>query len=819
MKLLELEIEKVRGIPHLIMEPAGKNFVIWGPNGSGKSAVVDAIDFLLTGRIQRLTGKGTGDISLSKHGPHIDHEPKETMVRAIVKLQSSVKPVELKRSIGKPNKLVCSIGENEELDHIIALAEQGVHILTRREILKYITADANTRAQEIQELLNITEIEGTRKTLVKVKNDFLGELGNAQRAEERVKSQVNATTQQQKFDIMKILELVNQNRGILGALAISNLCSTSLKKDVHAPAVISHTDGFNVTLFERDIQNLKKITTEESEKRFAEADNKLRKLIKQIHADSDLMRTLRQIRLINLGIEMIDETGKCPLCDTVWPSGKLLEYLKARVEKARVAGEYQTEIGQLVNVVSTDVNNTVASLQKAIAAGEVIEFKNELVILKSWLAELQKFSVVLGSVIEGYLETGWTSREIKGMLAPANIVEVLDNIKRGIKERFPESTPEQTAWDMLTRLEENLRSMESAEADVKKAKLYLKRAVLLHSHFLSARDKILGQLYDAIKDRFVELYRDLHTDDEGEFAARIEPKEAGLNLEVDFYGRGSHPPHALHSEGHQDSMGLCLFLALAEHLTKGIINLMVLDDVVMSVDIGHRRRLCRVLAESFPDRQFLITTHDKTWAKQISVEGIVRPKETIEFYNWCLELGPQVNYEADMWGPIKKDLDKGDVSNAAQRLRRGCEEFFGHVCDSLQAFVRYKLDGRWELGDFLPAAMSQYRSLLKKAKNAAQVWDNKKSFEQLQELDSTVGQIFSRCGVEQWAVNANVHYNNWANFSKNDFYPVMEAFEDLCALFVCSKCGGMLNVAMSGPYPVEVRCNCSAVNWNLVQKK
>jgi len=101
MKLLELEIEKVRGIPHLIMEPAGKNFVIWGPNGSGKSAVVDAIDFLLTGRIQRLTGKGTGDISLSKHGPHIDHEPKETMVRAIVKLQSSVKPVELKRSIGK----------------------------------------------------------------------------------------------------------------------------------------------------------------------------------------------------------------------------------------------------------------------------------------------------------------------------------------------------------------------------------------------------------------------------------------------------------------------------------------------------------------------------------------------------------------------------------------------------------------------------------------------------------------------------------------------------------------------------------------------
>src|SRR4030042_2473006 len=163
MKLLELEIEKVRGIPHLIVKPGGKNFVIWGPNGSGKSAVVDAIDFLLTGRIQRLTGKGTGDISLSKHGPHIDHKADETIVRAVVHLRGSKKPIELKRSIGQPKKLICSTGDDEDLKRIIGLAEQGVHILTRREILKYITADANTRAQEIQELLNITEIEETRK--------------------------------------------------------------------------------------------------------------------------------------------------------------------------------------------------------------------------------------------------------------------------------------------------------------------------------------------------------------------------------------------------------------------------------------------------------------------------------------------------------------------------------------------------------------------------------------------------------------------------------------------------------------------------------
>lgn len=819
MRLLELEIESVRGIQHLLVKPGGGNFVIWGPNGSGKSSVVDAIDFLLTGRIQRLTGRGTGDITLTKHGPHIDHKPEETMVRAIVQLRGSSEPVELKRSMEEPNKLLCSVGENEGLEQITALAEQGVHILSRREILRYVTADSNTRAQEIQELLNIAEIEETRKALVRVKNEFLRDLQDVERALARAKSRVNATTQEKVFEKTSVLRVVNQNRKILGASSISEFALANLKRAISAPKVVSWGDGLNVTLFNRDIQNLRNVTSIESGTRISESDKRLRDLIGKIRANPELMRTLDRLRLIRTGIQMIDEKGNCPLCNTAWPPEKLLEYLKKRLETAQVAGEYQTEIGNLVAVISTSVNNTIASLRKVIAGGQVTGLKDQLRILESWLGDLQEFSVTLISVVENYLQAGWTTSEVKRMLSPENVVEILDNIEKLVKESYPESTPEQTAWDTWTRLEENLRVVESAETDAKKAEVCAKRAAILYDRFLSARDRVLGNLYEAVRDRFVGIYTQLHCDDEGKFNAIIKPDEAGLNFEVDFYGRGAHPPHALHSEGHQDSMGLCLFLALAEHLTKGLIDLIVLDDVVMSVDVGHRRYLCDLLAKEFSDRQFLITTHDKTWANQLRAEGVVQPKGTIEFYNWCLELGPQVSDEVDLWERIKKDLDSDDVSSAAQKLRRGCEEFFAHVCDALQAQIRYKLNGRWELGDFLPAAMKRYRSLLKKAKNAAHSWDKTESFDDLQELDSTAGQIYSRCGTEQWAINASLHYNNWANFSKNDFCPVMEAFEDMCALFVCSKCGGVLHVVTKGPVPVNVRCNCGTVNWNLVQSK
>lgn len=65
MKILELKIKDVRGIrDEMPFEPNGENMVIFGPNGTGKSAVVDAIDFLFTGDISRLTGRGTRGMTL-----------------------------------------------------------------------------------------------------------------------------------------------------------------------------------------------------------------------------------------------------------------------------------------------------------------------------------------------------------------------------------------------------------------------------------------------------------------------------------------------------------------------------------------------------------------------------------------------------------------------------------------------------------------------------------------------------------------------------------------------------------------------------------
>lgn len=131
---------------------------------------------------------------------------------------------------------------------------------------------------------------------------------------------------------------------------------------------------------------------------------------------------------------------------------------------------------------------------------------------------------------------------------------------------------------------------------------------------------------------------------------------------------GLHPPNAMHSEGHQDSMGVCLFLALSENLNAGLIDLIILDDVVMSVDVGHRRSFCAVLATNFSDKQFIITTHDTTWANQLRGEGLVNRRQMLKFFDWTVDTGPKVHYEADVWSRINEDLKKMILVRPLQNL-------------------------------------------------------------------------------------------------------------------------------------------------------
>jgi DNA repair exonuclease SbcCD ATPase subunit len=104
IKVVRLEAHEFRGIRDLSIEFAGENFAICGRNGTGKSGIVDALEFGLTGSISRLAGKGTGDISVREHGPHVDSrdQPDNAWVKLTLRVPNFDKPVVIERSIKEP---------------------------------------------------------------------------------------------------------------------------------------------------------------------------------------------------------------------------------------------------------------------------------------------------------------------------------------------------------------------------------------------------------------------------------------------------------------------------------------------------------------------------------------------------------------------------------------------------------------------------------------------------------------------------------------------------------------------------------------------
>ena len=216
MRILEIEMENVRGIRKKIsLTPKGENLVIHGPNGAGKSAVVDAIDFLFTGDISRLTGRGSRGMSLKDHGSHVDAKPKDAVVKAKVQIDGIDQPITLERKMSKPKDLICPEIEDKIFHDTLDVAGKGQHVLSRGEILKYIAAEAGKRAEEIQAILDLTVVEDIRKAFVTIERDAYRTLQNDKSNHEKSMSIIKTKLDFEEFSDTEVLKKVNECRKTL----------------------------------------------------------------------------------------------------------------------------------------------------------------------------------------------------------------------------------------------------------------------------------------------------------------------------------------------------------------------------------------------------------------------------------------------------------------------------------------------------------------------------------------------------------------------------------------------------------------------------
>lgn len=813
IKLETAHIEEVRGIRKLDLDFQKSTFAISGPNGSGKSGVIDAVEFGLTGQIGRLTGRGTKGLSVSEHGPHVDKTkfPDAAFVELRVFLPGLGKSATITRKVSSPNKPKIVPADDDVKAALAEIADHPEIMLSRREILRFILVEPTKRSEEIQAILKLDEIGETRGALNTAQNKLQTAHRNATTLVQSGRDSLQLHLQIPTLHAADLLAAVNKRRTVLGLPEIAELTSDT-KLDAGLSAA-DKTPEFNKQSALRDLKALSDAAKGFSYLAKKEAGTIVADLAK-LEADPALLAALQKRAFIEKGLELVDGP-ECPLCDKPWEDMQhLRNHLKAKLAKSEEARRLQQSLLNSGTAIAQDAIRVIGLLALVQKLAETQGDGAFTQLLTLWRADLESLKGKLAGIdglagLKGRLTTGWLEM-------PAAFPESLKTLTEKIDAK-PDQTVTLDAQTFLTTAQLRLGDYREAMRKNKAAEIAWNSAKAAYDAYCSVLEHELDKLYDEVQEDFSTFYRAINEDDESKFTAKLTPSAGKLDFNVNFYERGLFPPGAYHSEGHQDSMGVCLYLALMKRLFGDRFTFGLLDDVVMSVDSGHRYQFCQLLKTHFSNTQFVITTHDRLWAEQMKSAGLVTAKTSIAFHSWTIDTGPLVESNEEIWDEIASALGKGKVEAAASALRHHLEYVSRHLADQLGATPQFRSDGNYELGELLPSVLARLKDLYGKAAAAAQSWGNEGEKEVVAKRKASLSTAAGTSSVEQWAVNKAVHYNEWANFGKKDFEPVVAAFKALLACFRCETCGSWVHVTPRGT-PESLRCGCNTISFNLKPK-
>lgn len=818
IRIKTIHIEEFRGIRDLNLDFHTQSFGICGPNGTGKSGVVDAIEFCITGDVTRLSGEGTKDLSVKDHAPHVDKkdQPEKAKVTIEAEIPTLGKTVRIHRSVKNPTKVEITPDDADVKSVIEELQMHPEFALSRREIIKYIITPPGKRSEDVQTLLRLGHLEKLRKSLIAFANRRKSRAEAAERDRVQAETNLKILIKVEKLERARVLEKINEKRQSLDLQPISELKhDTSFKDGIAAakddekkPALLKVTALADISALQAEIKEGEPAALAENRK---SATSQLEKL----RDDEQALTLARQHGFIKTGLDLISEDA-CPLCDTEWDADELREHLRKKLLSAEEIDKLLEQLLGDINAILQSLSQRVQAVEQAIQYCQRLKPPIDQAELATYLEQLKGRDTALNEFLKDHNNiepavqatvSSWWSPEAKQQAR-------LDECHEAVKV-LPDTSIEEESRDFLIVAQERYERLVNATRIAKEEQLRRTVAQKVLGHYNDSSTSVLEGIYNDVGTDFSNYYRVINRDDEEKFVGKLTSQPAKLILDVDFYGRGSFPPGAYHSEGHQDAMGLCLYLALMKHTLGDKFTFAVLDDVLMSVDAGHRREVCRLLKNRFPKTQFILTTHDKVWLQFMKTENLIAGSQS--FGGWSVDTGPRIWDDHDIWTDIQIELDKDDIARAAWLLRRYLEYTATILADNLRAPIEFQGDGRYGLEDLLPRALKVWRKRLEDGEKSAVHWDRKEEKDFIAAKRAESKKLIANSNVGRWAINASVHYNEWANLQSNEFQEVVDAFRKLLEHLRCENdlCKSYLYIQPRKGRAEEMRCNCGATNINL----
>lgn len=672
MKLESLTIEHLRGAvsPLTLSFEAGKKLtIIFGENGTGKSTICDALDFIGKGDVGSLNSRGLG--KTNKYWHSIEKTANDVSVR----LTTSSRVYDGK--LMNNGKVIFS--SNEKPPHI--------EVLRRNQILNLVEAKAGERYNAIKHFIDVSNIEEKSESALRagirnIEANLKEAIARVQEDRENIERfWIEAGKPTDNYliwaetEIKKDTTIFSENRKFIDDLKVlfgklityPNLYETQLRK--------LNTAKEELIEIEKSVELLNSNVT------------------------TEYLEILDILMVAQQHFSKHPNFDYCPLCESSENTDGLADKINKRIESQHIANQLRSlkvtlnNKCQNVEVLTTAINelnnNAMLDAEKFSQLCKSERCTNQIPLPElpypqkidtwsTWLSESTSLISEWNKISDGYLDYG----------------KFINTLKSSFSALKDNNQLQRELEIVLPRLKQTLQIVEDE------------------------RRQFTDEILNNISSEVGRLYELVH---KGEGLNKINleldsAKRASLEIATKFHSLDSIPPQAYFSDSHLDTLGLCVFLALAK-MNSPAEAILVLDDVLGSIDEPHVDRLIEMLYEETENfKHCIVTTHYKPWKQKLRW-GWLKHNECqfIELSHWTTNNGIKIIKSIPDVERLRILLQESPPDPQLVCAKSGVilEATLDFLTSLYECHVPRRADARYTLGDLLPAIDKKLKSALK----------------------------------------------------------------------------------------------------------
>lgn len=780
MRIKSITVSWFRGAADAVsLEPDCKSMVVYGANASGKSSFVDAIEYVLNeGKIRHLAHEYSGKRQ-EKAIPNT-HMPAGSKAELTIKFcDDSDYKVQIKVD-----------GSSKSSSSATATIRNWNYrrtVLRQDEVGEFIHDTKGGKYSVLLPLFGLQELEVAAENLRQLGRNVESLSGLASLKQDLQDMKATRTA---SFGNATDVEIGNR----IEALHTKHCPGKTDTKGLHpwcTESIASIESQFGrFTAEDRRHQALAVIKLLDFKKRLDDIRDSNAMLANSVDTQAGFRKLTvlqpTEILVASLKDEMEVE---CPACGRLIQLSQLREHVKAELERLRETRNLLNSRNERIGKLCDDIRELKQNLKKeelkdwhaglaagqhASAVAEIEKTDPEGIRKNCTEADLQS--------VERHLIPIRDAASSASASAPPDVTQLLSD------KTLVEAAIATIEWNQQSTNVARLEGLVAAISSLEQA---------TRQEIKTRCESVINDISDDIK----KMWSMLHPDEAIEDVRLYIPKETdkAIDIGLKFHGKELDSPRLTLSEGYRNSLGLCIFLAMAKRDAASD-HAVILDDVVISLDRSHRGMIVDLIRQEFDSRQVIILTHDRDWYIEL--------RQQLDEKDWVFKsllpyetpaLGIRWSHKTTTFDDARAQL-KGRPDSAGNDARKIMDVELALAAERLQIrlpFLRLDKNDRRLAHEFLERLVADGEKCFQKE------GPNYASFAEAIEAFKTTNKLLA----------------SWANRASHTFDLVapeaaklIEACEKCLEYFQCSKCRKKVWFA-DNKSSGDVQCQCGNLRW------